>query len=445
MDELYLALLLQVQANILQEEVLQNILKIRRLIRKRRRRRPQVWIRSWLTEQQRLDHSQYYRLVQKLRTEDPNYFKSYMRMPLELFDEILERVRPAISGPGTNTRASLDPGLKLALTLRHLATGDQYPSLGFNYRVSKTAICRAIPKVCEAIVEAYKEEVFKFPTSPGEWKKLAMEFERRWQVPHAIGALDGKHIKIKQPANSGSEYWCVYKHCYSIILMALVDADYKFIWVDTGGVGHMSDAQIFNESELKECIENGTVCLPPSERLPQEQEADEDGAVEIPYFILGDDAFALRTYMMKPWSKRNMTKEELVYNYRISRGRRVVENAFGIMANRWRCLLTTLYQSPDVVRSIVECCVVLHNLMRIRNPAIHSAEVDHEDRNYNVIPGIWRQEVDVHNTDNPPPDTGRNRATQAAKDMRLYLQRYFNDQRRGGVPWQDQMITLNRH
>ena len=100
MDELYLALLLQVQANILQEEVLQNILKIRRLIRKRRRRRPQVWIRSWLTEQQRLDHSQYYRLVQKLRTEDPNYFKSYMRMPLELFDEILERVRPAISGPG---------------------------------------------------------------------------------------------------------------------------------------------------------------------------------------------------------------------------------------------------------------------------------------------------------------------------------------------------------
>ena len=128
MDELYLALLLQVQANILQEEVLQNILKIRRLIRKRRRRRPQVWIRSWLTEQQRLDHSQYYRLVQKLRTEDPNYFKSYMRMPLELFDEILERVRPAISGPGTNTRASLDPGLKLALTLRHVVTGNQYPS-----------------------------------------------------------------------------------------------------------------------------------------------------------------------------------------------------------------------------------------------------------------------------------------------------------------------------
>ncbi|MFV0265451.1 MAG: transposase family protein, partial [Kluyvera sp.] len=171
------------------------------------------------------------------------------------------------------------------------------------------------------------------PTTPDEWKQVASEFERRWQVPHVTGALDGKHVKIRQPANSGSEFWCVYKHCYSIILMAMVDADYKFLWVDTGGVVHQSHAQIYNASELKQCIEDGTLGIPPPERLPQDPEPDDDHPdLKVPYFILGDDAFALRTHLMKPWSKRRMTKEEGIYNSHISRGRRVVENAFGILA-----------------------------------------------------------------------------------------------------------------
>lgn len=84
----------------------------------------------------------------------------------------------------------------------------------------------------------------------------------------------------------------------------------------------------------------------------------------IPYFMLADDAFALRTYPMKSYSRRGMTDAELTSN-RIFRGRRVMEDAFGILTSRWQALFATLKRIPEVATVVVEASVCLHNLTRI--------------------------------------------------------------------------------
>lgn len=61
-------------------------------------------------------------------------------------------------------------------------------------------------------------------------------------------------------------------------------------------------------------------------------------SIEIPYFLLGDDAYPLKINIMKPYSKRGLSKEERIYNYRHIRARRCVENTFGIMVSKWRLL-----------------------------------------------------------------------------------------------------------
>ena len=127
-------------------------------------------------------------------------------------------------------------------------------------------IYKFVPQVCKAILKEFQQEYLVCPTDPEDWRKIEERFRNRWNVPHAVGALNGKHIAIKKPKKSGSEYFN-FKGYFSLVLLALVDADYKFLWVNKGASGSSPDAQIFNRSQLKRRIENRTLGLPTPEPL----------------------------------------------------------------------------------------------------------------------------------------------------------------------------------
>ena len=244
---------IRAQAEVLQER--------RRQRARRRYSKKRFWVRTWLTEDERVSAGQYHNLMVKLRNDDVQSFTNYLRMPPDMFQFLLNRLTPRLQKKDTKFRRPLEPGLKLAVVLRHLATGDNYPSLQYNFRVSRHTIASFLPDVCQAIIDEFAEEEVQYPVTPDEWREVALQFQRKWNVPHALGALDGKHVAIKCLIKSGSYYYN-YKGFYSIVLMSLVDANYRFLWCDVGGAGHMSDAQIFNGSELKEAMDTRTIRTP---------------------------------------------------------------------------------------------------------------------------------------------------------------------------------------
>ena len=388
-----------------------------------------MWVRPWILRREELGC--YDQLMVELRLEDPKAFHNFMRMTPDMFDELLARVGPRITKETTNMREPLSPGLKLAVTLRHLATGAQYEDMKFPWRVPANSISIIVREVCQAIVDEYLDELLTCPSTEAGWREKSDDWYLKWNFPHTIGAIDGKHVACKAPPKSGSTYYN-YKGFFSVILFALVDADYKFLWADVEGVGSCSDAQLYNMSELKEALEAGTLAgWPQPDPLPHDNQ-------DVPYFIVGDDAFALRTSMMKPYKDTPLLRAQRLFNYRLSRARRVVENAFGILANRFQVLLSTMQQRPETVKLIIRACVLLHNLMRTRYPVLQNRLVDREAPNGDVIDGAWRTGpgVDLWDTQRV---TAPNTATAEAKKQRNLLKHWVSSPA-GSVAWQDRMI-----
>ena len=154
------------------------------------------------------------------------------------------------------------------------------------------------------------------------------------------------------PPNTGSLYYN-YKHFHSIVLLALVDANYKFIYVDIGSYGRIADGGVFNNSSLAQALAQNALAIPPTEVIPP--------IGEVPYVIVADDAFALKPYLMKPFAQRQLTREQRIFNYRLSRARRVVENAFGIMSQRFRIFNHPIPLLPDRVEIVTMTACCLHN------------------------------------------------------------------------------------
>uniref|UniRef100_A0A3Q2CBQ0 DDE Tnp4 domain-containing protein n=1 Tax=Cyprinodon variegatus TaxID=28743 RepID=A0A3Q2CBQ0_CYPVA len=268
----------------------------------------------------------------------------------------------------------------------YLASGDSLMSLAFSYRLGHSTVVNSVHMVYAAIESKMMEEFLPSPTED-MWTEVARGFWRKWNFPNCLGAIDGKHVTIQAPARSGSQYYN-YKKTFSIVLLAVVDHEYRFRAIQVGDFGRMSDGGVFSASNLGKGLERGDLNVPSSAPLP--------GAPEIgplPHVLVGDAAFPLKTYLL-----------------RLSRARMVVECAFGILTARWRIMLRDINLHPNHVNTLVVAATILHNYLLA--PSENQRYIDEAEERGLCLP----QALNIG---------GRRAARQAYENRRAYTT-FFN-------------------
>ena len=258
----------------------------------------------------------------------------------------------------------------------------------------------------------------QIPHEERQWKNIASQFYMLWNFPNCIGALDGKHVQIQPPPNSGSLYYN-YKQFNSVVLLALVDAEYRFLYVDVGSYGRISDGGVFTSCSLSTALESNALHVPNDCKLP-------GSSTMTPFVVVADDAFPLKNYIMKPFGSKNLSHSHKIYNYRLSRARRVVENAFGILSSRFRVFGKAIPLSPEKVQDIVMAACCLHNfLLRDSSSSAHYMPDDDPDPSSD-LQSVGKQ--------------AGNRASSGALLVRDAFCSYFTSDV-GAVSWQGQSIN----
>ena len=198
--------------------------------------------------------------------------------------------------------------------------------------------------------------------------------ETLWQFPGCFSAVDGCHIPLKCPhgGNEAKKEYYNFKNFYSIVMMGLVGADYRFLWASAGLPGSVNDACTFQASRLYQSMLRG-------DKIPDIFKSI--NGMDIPPIVLGDSAFPHHTWLQKPYTNAALTDKQSYFNYRLSRGRMVTECAYGQLKGRWRVLLRKCESSQHSLKYNVLACIVLHNICIEKNDSISPAldlTFDHE-------------------------------------------------------------------
>uniref|UniRef100_A0A8R1DKZ4 DDE Tnp4 domain-containing protein n=5 Tax=Caenorhabditis japonica TaxID=281687 RepID=A0A8R1DKZ4_CAEJA len=273
---------------------------------------------------------------------------SIMKSALGVTHEVFGEMSRAMSEARYNCKLASEE--QVALFLIFTTSGTSYGKLALNIGISKSSVSTIIGRVARRVNKRFRQ--IRLPETPEKWREVEDSFVRR-KLLRTLGALDGKHVRIRAPPSSGSLFHN-YKYFYSFILLALVDGDGRFLYIDIGSPGSCNDATVYNSSQLK-------LTLDQSKNLPKPSYWNDDEV--FPSFIVADGAFSLAQNLMKPFCRRNMSDEEFVFNTSLSAARVKSEHAFGLLSSRFRILRKELECQYKTSVNIVHALCQIHNAL----------------------------------------------------------------------------------
>lgn len=288
-----------------------------------------------------------------------------------------------------------------------MATGATFRHLAFEFRLGRRTVSLIVYDTCSAIVLEFGPEVMPPPTEE-HLKNVAEKYFLLWKFPNCIGAIDGRHCELKCPPHSGSSYFNYLKY-FSVVLMGVADADKKFLVIDVGARGKQSDGGVFTATELFRRLENNEFNVPPQKILPNSN-------ISTPHVLIGDEAFPLKPYLLRPFPAKRITAYQENFNTNLAKARKTIECAFGILRAKWRFLGTCL-EVPNVskINKLVQAACVLHNIIRDRD-GINDADYI----------SVLREETanELGSSTDPVPEQYR-RPTAEAIEIRNKFMTYF--------------------
>ncbi|CAM5081672.1 unnamed protein product [Natator depressus] len=294
---------------------------------------------AWETSTERWD------LIVLQVWDDSQWLRNF-RMRKGTFMELCDLLSPALKLKNTKMRAALTVHKRAAIALWKLATPDSYLSVGNQFGVGKSTVGVAVMQVSNAIIELLLSKVVTLGNV-----QVTLDGFAEMGFPNCGGAIDGTHIPILGQDHQSSQY-INHKGYFSIVLQALVDHKGHFTNINVGWLGQVHDFRVFRNSGLFKRLQEGIYF--PDQKITV-------GDVEIPIVILGDPAYPLMPWLMKPYTGTLDSSKEL-FNHRLSKCRMVVECAFGRLKGRWRSLLTRSDLSETNIPIVIATCCVLHNL-----------------------------------------------------------------------------------
>ncbi|GES87151.1 protein ANTAGONIST OF LIKE HETEROCHROMATIN PROTEIN 1-like [Rhizophagus clarus] len=265
-------------------------------------------------------------------------FKRHFRLTRSTFEWLCYKIIPLLR------RNSNEPGIiglaweqKIAASLWFLATGECFRSIGEKFGMGKSTISYALRQFFDLIISKFLSEKIIFLTTELEVNRITNGFKITRNFPNVIGAIDGSHIPIKAPHLFPVNYFNR-KGFYSIVLQAVVDHKKKFLDICVGWPGSTHDSRILINSNLYNKFNN-----------------------------------QVTTHLNNKY-----ILEQTYFNRKHSQTRIKVEQAFGLLKGRWRCLLNKLEVSFEIVSHIITTCYILHNICEERCDFLSPDEQYHE-------------------------------------------------------------------
>ncbi|KAH8412929.1 hypothetical protein KR009_006849 [Drosophila setifemur] len=362
-------------------------------------------------------------LQNQLFYDDEETFRIFHSMSSHSYRKLLRVLRGRLERQ-MNYMASAE--MRLQMTLRFLATGESFGTLAGVFQLPKAGIRSIVVETLNTIVKRLKRTFLQIPRTEEEWLRIACDFQKFWNFPHCLGAVDGHHIAFRSKSKSDDGY-TNYRNFNSIILLALVDAHHRFLHIDASGKGGAEDA--FTESSLFDAMDSNWLNIPPELSLDGLEE-------ELPHVILASQGFDLQPWLMKPHDLPS-TMIKKVFNYRLNRAHRVVVNALGIMSSKFRALQTEIKLEVPQLEKLVTATGILHNFLihEEREEYLHGLEKEDTDF-IALIPGDWRSNTFLMGLAHSPIhlDGSEN----VASSIRDGFTTYLNTS--GGVSWQNDSV-----